>query len=100
MASPRLVGEPRAVGAQATAVQHDRRDADEVVTRSLGPRSEPYRPQPGELVGIGYLARRPDGGDAPAGPGVQVQLVRLEGDHGAAGGGGELAAAVGPDHDV
>ena len=61
---------------------------------------EAYFPQPVDLGGIGHLAGRADGGDAPAGPPGQVQLIRLERDHGAAGGGGELAAAVGPDHDV
>src|SRR5689334_24605588 len=96
----RLLRRLRRAGAQVSAVQHDRRDADEVVSRSRGPRREAYRPQPGQLAGVGNLAGRPDGGDAPAGLAGLVQLVRLERDHGAAGGGSKLAAAVGPDHDV
>src|SRR6185312_8087677 len=65
--SPRLLGQLRTAGAQAPAVQHDRRDADEVVSFSRGPRPEANRPQPGQLARIGHLAGRADGGDAPAG---------------------------------
>src|SRR6266581_4911795 len=100
MVSPRPMCQLRAARAQASAVQHDRRDADEVVSFSRGPRPEAKRPQPGQLARIGHLTGRPDGGDAPAGLVGQVHLIRLERDHGAAGGGGELAAAVGPDNDV
>ena len=94
----RLVG--AAVRAQVPAGQDLRRDPDEVIPRPGSPGGEAYRLQPGDLLGIGHLPRRPDGGHAPAGPVLQVQAIGLERDHGTAGGGGELAAAVGPQDDV
>ena len=82
-----------AVRAQVPAGQDLRRDPDEVVPRPGSPGAEADRLQPGDLLGIGHLTRRPDGGHAPAGLVLQVQAIGLERDHGTAGGGGELAAA-------
>ena len=89
-----------AVGVQVPAVQQLRGDADEVLARPGRPRDQAEVPQPGHLARIGHLARLADGGDAPAGPVAGIQAVHLERDHGAAGGGGELAAAVGAQHDI
>lgn len=56
--------------------------------------------QPADLIGIGDLVRRADGGDAPADTEVEVQAVGLEGNHRPAGRGGQLAAVIGLDDDV
>jgi signal transduction histidine kinase len=91
---------PRSLPSQATAVQDARGDPDEILLLARDPGPEADRPQPCDICGIGHLPGLTDRRHAPAASPGGVEIVRLERHHRVLHRRGELAARIGPDHDV